>query len=215
MDHHLEVELKWSLGPAEFAQLSDRLAALLGQPRWLEQDNRFFDSADGRLSRNRLNLRLRRENQDLLMTCKRKAGAADALGATRHDEWEQWLDPALWLLLADPQVDLARLLPLPPLVAAALDGAALCALGGFSNLRLEFRAGRPGGGDLLCLDRTTFPGGRVDHELEIETGDPAASAAHWRGILGSWGIAAQVQGETKFARYLALSRPAAGSRTLP
>lgn len=210
MDHHLEIELKWSLAPADHALLAGRLASLLGEPRLLEQDNRFFDSADGRLHRHRLNLRLRRENQGLLMTCKRKAGEADALGTSRHDEWEQWLDPALWRLIEEPGVELARLLPLPPLLVDALAGAALSALGGFRNLRREFRDHRPGGTDLLCLDRTDFPGGRVDHELEIETADPAASAAHWRGVLGAWGISPPAQGETKFARFLKVSRQAAG-----
>jgi uncharacterized protein YjbK len=213
MDHHLEVELKWSLSAGEHGLLAHRLQTLLGPPRLLEQDNRFFDSADGRLLRSRLNLRLRRENQGLLMTCKRKAGEADALGTYRHDEWEQWLDPALWPQLAEPtaasMAELARL-PLPPPLVDALEGAALRALGGFSNLRQEFPADRPGGSDLLCLDRTTFPGGRVDHELEIETSDPGAAAAHWRGVLASWGITPPVQGETKFARFIAISRRAAG-----
>jgi len=210
MDHHLEVELKWYLSAAEHGLLASRLQDVLGAPRLLEQDNRFFDSADGRLQRSHLNLRLRHENHQLLMTCKRKAAAADALGTHRHDEWEQWLDPALWQQLAEPGIALARLLPLPPPVVEALGGAALLALGGFSNVRQEFHAGRPGGSDLLCLDRTTFPGGRVDHELEIETADPATTAAHWRSVLGSWGIAPPNQGETKFARYLALRWQAAG-----
>jgi uncharacterized protein YjbK len=210
MDHHLEIELKWSLRPADHALLSGHLAAMLGEPRLLEQDNRFFDSADRRLHRRRLNLRLRRENQGLLMTCKRKAGEADALGTSRHDEWEEWLDPALWRLVDDPLAELAGLLPLPPPLVEALDGAALRALGGFANLRREYRDRRPGGSDLLCLDRTTFPGGRVDHELEIETADPASSAAHWRGVLGAWGISPPAQGETKFARFLKAGMPAAG-----
>jgi uncharacterized protein YjbK len=210
MDHHLEVELKWSLSAAEHGQLAARLPTVLGPPRLLEQDNRFFDSADGRLQRQRLNLRLRRENQDLLLTCKRKVGAADAFGTSRHDEWEQWLDPALWRALAEPGAVPVGLLPLPPPLVEALNGAALHALGGFSNLRQEFRDRRPGHSDLLCLDRTVFPGGRVDHELEIETTDPASSAAHWRGVLGSWGIAPPVQGETKFARFLSLLRLSAG-----
>jgi uncharacterized protein YjbK len=210
MEHHLEVELKWSLSGPEHALLAGRLQALLGPPRLLEQDNRFFDSADGRLRQGQLNLRLRRENQELLMTCKRRAGAADALGTHRHDEWEQWLEPALWQRIAEPGVELARLLPLPPPLRQALGGAALLPLGGFANLRQEFRGVRPGGSDLLCLDRTTFPAARVDYELEIETAEPVAASAHWRSILASWGITPPTQGETKFARYLAVRTHASG-----
>ncbi|MBA3938574.1 MAG: CYTH domain-containing protein, partial [Planctomycetes bacterium] len=70
MDHHLEVELKWALTPDGHARLANALPALLGAARLLVQENRFFDSADLRLRRARMNLRLRRENDQLQLTCK-------------------------------------------------------------------------------------------------------------------------------------------------
>ncbi len=212
MEHQLEVELKWALCASEHAELGQRLAEMLGPPRQLAQDNRFFDSADARLHRQGCNLRLRLENHDLVLTCKRKAAGVDPLGAHRHDEWEERLDPALWALVAAGGTLPDALLPLPPPLRAALAGSELRALGGFANQRQEFHAQRPGARDLLCLDRTTFAPGRVDHELEIETADPDGAAPHWRSHLASWGVTVRTQGETKFARFQALrrARPAGG-----
>jgi uncharacterized protein YjbK len=200
MAHHLEVELKWALEPAGYARLAGLLAGELGPARVLEQDNRFFDAADLRLRRAGLNLRLRREDGRLLMTSKRRAGAGGE-GVHRHDEWEEWLDPGLWERLDAP--DLAAALPLPEPVRAALGGAPLVALGGFANRREEFRSASDGREDLLCLDRTVLPGGRIDHELEIETSAPEAAAAEWGARLRAWTVAFTPQPATKFARFLA------------
>jgi uncharacterized protein YjbK len=203
MASHLEVELKWALDADGHARLGAALAAELGPPHLLEQRNRFLDSADLRLRRAGLNLRLRRENGRLLMTCKRRV--ADPAGGAgdlhRHDEWEEWLDPVLW---DAPPAACAAQLQLPEPHRTALAGAALVDLGGFANARAEFHARRAGVDDLLCLDRTDFNGRRTDHELEIETADPAGAAAHWAGRLAAWGIAWRAESRTKFARFLAV-----------
>ncbi len=204
MDHHLEVELKWALTADGHARLAKALPALLGAARLLVQENRFFDSADLRLRRARMNLRLRRENDQLQLTCKRRASGGDAQ-LHRHDEWERWLDPALWARLPvggatlDPAV--AASFDLPEPVATALAGAPLLAYGGFANARQEFRSSA---GELLCLDRTTFIAGRCDHELEIETPDPPASVARWSAQFADLGIPVTPQPLTKFARFVAL-----------
>lgn len=197
MEAKPEVELKWALSPDDHDLLAKHLAETLGPPQRLEQENRFFDSADLRLRRAFCNVRLRLENDRLLLTCKRKAAAI--AGAHHHDEWECWLDDALHSRLAKATVlDLSDLLPLPEPIRQVLDGAPLLAQGGFANQRQEFHDGT----DLLCLDRTTFPGGRVDHELEIETAAPAAADKRWAARLADWGIAYQHQPLTKFARFL-------------
>ena len=202
MGEHLEIELKWGLDVSGHAILARELERLLGPPRRLTQDNRFFDTADRRLRRAMLNLRLRRENDALLMTCKGRGGIGNA-GEHRHTEWEEWLDPTWWADIDSGRLDAARL-PLPDHVRQSLDGGALRALGGFTNLRLEFHhPGEPAA--LLCLDQTDFLGQRTDFELEIETTAPERHANEWRKRLDNWGVAITPQMMTKFARFLALS----------
>lgn len=201
MAEHLEIELKWALDAAGHAALGQRLTRLLGEPRILEQDNRFFDSADLRLRRAALNLRLRRENDRLLLTCKGRGGIGTA-GEHRHTEWEEWLDAAAWDAIAAGHLRSADL-PLPEPVRIALGDAELVALGGFANRRLEYHH-RAQTDALLCLDRTDFLGVRVDYELEIETSAAVEQATHWRQHLHAWGIPFQPQPLTKFARFLSL-----------
>jgi len=179
-----ELELKWSLTPAGHQVLRERLTAELGPAEVLEQDNRFFDSADLRLRSARINVRLRDENGRWVVTCKRKgAGGGGALHD--HDEWEV-------TLAARP-----ALLPLAPWAEAALAGAPLVEQGGFANTRLSWHDGE----HHLCLDATRFAHGD-DHELEIETTDPVAAEARWRPRLETWGVPVVPQPVTKFVRFL-------------
>lgn len=201
MAEHLEIELKWALDANGHAALGQALTRHLGPPRELAQDNRFFDSSDLRLRRAALNLRLRRENDRLLMTCKGRGGIGSA-GEHRHTEWEEWLDPGTWDAVVAGRLSSADL-PLPAPVRVALGDAPLVALGGFANHRLEFHH-QSYAGTLLCLDRTDFLRGRVDYELEIETNAAEEQAAVWRRHLGEWGIPFQPQPLTKFARFLSL-----------
>jgi hypothetical protein len=150
-----------------------------------------------------LNLRLRREGGRVLMTGKRRMTSAD--GATRHEEWEDWLDlarlPGLAVIGRPLPPGLAPLLPLPAPHREALAGADLVDTGGFANRRVEYHAPA---GDLLCLDRTDF-GVRIDHELEIETEDPARASTEWSARLATWGVRWTPQPLTKFARMLGLA----------
>lgn len=202
MAEHLEIELKWALDPAGHATLTHELERALGAPRLLEQDNRFFDTADRRLRRAALNLRLRRENDRLLMTCKGRGGIG-AAGEHRHTEWEEWLDASRWSAIERGVLSVDDL-PLPEPVRQALGNGRLEALGGFANRRLEFHQ-HDDPAALLCLDRTEFLGARIDHELEIETASPVVIAERWRRILDGWGVVFTAQPITKFARFIALS----------
>ena len=188
---HQEIELKWALDEAGWKRLGIELRTLLGPPRVLEQHNRFYDSADLRLRRAGLNLRLRDENGRVLMTCKRRVSRDG--GLHHHEEWEAWLDPVP-VGIPDPTS-----LPLPTHVVDALGGAPLVSMGGFANQRDEFHHDD----ELLCLDRTDF-GMRVDHELEIETSYPVATAEAWGKRLREWSIHVIPQPLTKFARLLTL-----------
>lgn len=183
----IEIELKWRLEADGHAELQRRVTELLGQPRVLEQANRFFDSRDGRLRTARRSVRLRRENARVILTCKAR-GSVDSLGTHRHDEWERELPAAAWdVVPAD----------LPEEWTAVLAGAPLHDFGGFANRRLEWHDGP----HLLCLDRSDF-GGPVDHELEIETPQPQAAHERWSAFLAGWGIAWTPQPMTKLQRYL-------------
>lgn len=215
---HQEIELKWALTAHAHDQLLPRLVHDLGPATVLQQENRFFDTADRRLRAARMNLRLRRENHRLLLTCKHKAGSAGPTlinGLSEHREWECELDQSLaWPAAADqsaaadqastPPAAWSLALPLPQPVREALGGQPLEALGGFANCRHEFQLERAGFSELLCVDRTDF-GGRTDYELEIETTDPAATSAYWQARLAAWNIPWENQALTKFARFLALT----------
>lgn len=187
----IEIELKWALDPAAYNALAGRLAGLLGDATRLEQRNRFYDSADGRLRAARRSVRLRRENARVILTCKAK-GSVDAAGTHRHDEWEHELPASAWDQPIDPTA-------LPEAWREALAGAPLAVLGGFANLRLEWHDGP----HLLCLDRTDLDG-RIDHELEIETAQPEAAHLRWAALLAGWGIAWTPQPLTKLQRWFEL-----------
>lgn len=191
---HEEIELKWALDRASHQTLDGALRDHLGSPRLRAQDNRFYDSPDRRLQRAGMSLRLRREDGRVLMTCKVYQGSGD--GLHRAQEHECWLNAASWSLVVHGLAP-DTCLPLPEPVTATLAGAPMIALGGFSNHRAVFLHGR----EELCLDRTDF-GVRIDHELEIETDDPATTHRTWRERLAAWGIAVSPQLKTKLHRYL-------------
>jgi uncharacterized protein YjbK len=194
-----EIELKLALDGTGFDRLAVDLMGRYGPGSDLAQDNRFFDSADRRLRGARMNLRLRNENGRVVLTCKRPGAGGHGSGFVHHDELESVLDLPWDDLLADP----ARI-PLPTDWAAALAGAPIVLLGGFSNQRRQWDAD----GEHICLDRTTFSGPsgvRTDHELEVETHDAPATAARWRARLTTLAIPWREQPLTKFARFLAVA----------
>lgn len=196
MAEHEEIELKWMLDDRGHAELAHRLVAELGVGRRIDQANRFYDTPERDLRRMGASVRLRFEGDRVLVTCKRRLGADD--GLHRHREWEVALPATDWERLA-VQRPVTGSVPMPEDIARAVDGR-LELIGSFANLRIEHHDDA----DLLCLDRTTFIGGRVDHELEIETADPAAARARWGARLGSWGVAWRPQHETKLQRLLTL-----------
>jgi uncharacterized protein YjbK len=207
MHQQIEAELKWALRPDGHDRLLAELRQLLHPLDVLNQQNWFFDTRDARLRAQRMNVRVRTQADRIVVTCKRKLTHSDAQGLHRHDEWEQDIDERLWRQVIDDAGDPARLLPMPPLVKAALAGAPLVSLGGFANQRHEGHDHVGGRVDLICLDRTVFPAGGIDHELEIETQDALQAAQRWADLLRGWGIAYHIQPLTKFARFLAHAQP--------
>lgn len=183
----LERELKLLVpDPAAFVAL----AAVLGcepDPAVLQQ-NHFFDTPAHDLRRARCALRLRVEPGRATLTAKGAALPSGAAALAVRPELELALAPdEAAALLAGERSPLAFLArhggPLAQRVVALTGGAPLVPVGAFANRRARLgpvRLPDPGGGSgpgpgaavVLELDATEFPGGRVDHEVELELPGP-------------------------------------------
>lgn len=192
-----EVEFKLRL--ADEAQHGALLALLFVEdapPEPVLQTNHFFDTADHALRAAGLALRLRAAKGRWMFTAKGKSRDLDAAGvltARAEEEREIGDDEARGLLSGerDPVPFFASLFAdgAPPIAAAlesAAGGRALQHVGSFENRRTKASArlddGQGGQVELLLeVDRTSFPGGRVDCELEAEV--PAERAPLVEGAL--------------------------------
>ena len=192
-----EVELKLALAG------EDALTALLSAlpadaPAPLpphEQLNHFFDTARGELRRAGLALRLREESGRFALTAKGPS-APDANGPLTDRAEEQVALDASWAFevlggLRSPLDVLASRLgvgrvPLLDALRQAAGRRPLVRVGTFRNLRRILgpvslptgdEPGSPPVALTLELDRSEFPGGRVDHEVEVEVPPELAPAA--------------------------------------
>lgn len=190
-----ETEMKWALRVDDHRRLRERLGRLLGPPTVLDQRNRFYDTDAEDLRRAGASLRLRRENRTVLMTLKRRAAAASG-GVQQHWETEREVSIACWPYVESD--DVGAFMPLPEEVRELAGGRTLRCLGGFDNLRLRYlhEDGE------CCLDRSIFPGGHVDHELELESPHLDRCLDRWHERLRRWGIDPVPQPETKLERFL-------------
>jgi len=170
------------------------------------QQNTFFDSADGRLRDQGLALRLRVEDGHGTLTIKGKGVSHSEDGAlTERFEAEctitrQELDailagslPPLWCLQRSRNEIVEDGVAY---VLAALEGSDLVSLGSFENERTTLPAvelevgGRPER-VVFELDRTAFPGGRIDCEIEAEISPEAdfeEMGARLRALLARAGL---------------------------
>lgn len=179
---HQEVEIKRLLGDDAAAE---RFIAALAAPVRAEkrQVNTFFDTDDGRLARARYFVRLRTEGDRAFLTAKGPGRAVSTTTASRT-EAEVAVEPDLVDdLLAGAVQPLAILREREPdeayaelwrgLEEACGDRVLRCA-GRFENLRRVVDVTLPSGLALTVeVDRTDFPGGRTDHEIEIEVPEEA------------------------------------------
>lgn len=172
-----EVELKRLLvGP----NAGDRLIAALGAGVREEkrQRNHFFDTSDRRLGHARYSVRLRFEDRHAVLGAKGPSRLVGTSTASR-DEAESELEPAdaqaVLQGALDPIETLRGRISEPAFAElwrgldAAREGRALRDWGGFENVRRVVPVVLPDGQPLLVeIDRTVFPGGRIDEEVEIE-----------------------------------------------
>jgi cellulose biosynthesis protein BcsQ/uncharacterized protein YjbK len=193
-----EVEFKLPLaGEAQLAALLAALPASAPAPGpEREQLNHFFDTPRGELRRAGLALRLREEAGRFRLTAKGPSAAAGALTDRAEDEVTLdggWAFEVLAGQRSPLEVLRARLPAGTPLVDAlqrAVGKRSLARAGSFRNLRREVgplelpRAGAAPVRVTLELDRSEFPGGRVEHEVEVEVA--AADAAAVEGAMREW-----------------------------
>lgn len=215
-----EIELKRRLVGHDAA---DRLVQVLGPVASdVEQVNHVFDTPDRSLHRTRHTLRLREEAGRFILTAKGPSRGVSGSVIART-EAESEIEPELARRLLSGQGN-----PLSELRQRATDaafdglwegfeharaGQPLRELGQFHNRRRTVHAAiSPELRVCVEVDRTRFPDGRVDDEVEIELSRPelAGEVEAW---LEARAEAAGIETEAstaKFGRFYAALEPARG-----
>lgn len=213
MSAKIEREFKLFL-PSEAAL--DSLVARLGGARGtpLTQTNHFFDAASGALRRARLVCRLREEEGRHTLTLKGPSIVSTHSFVARPEEELELDAPTAAALLAGRKGPLeilrASALRAEALVRSAAElvaGAPLLRIGTFENERLrigplDFPPGSGAAPLVFEFDRTRFPGGVVERELELELPDASRAdeiAAALRSLFGELGIPVRTM-DSKAAR---------------
>lgn len=182
-----EVELKLGLPTAAaYARLRDALDAAGRFRCALRQENLYLDGAGGELTGATISVRVRVEREDrsrrTVLTVK--AGQVRRGAVMDRAEWECELVLDVEALRADPSMLLAQDLgPVQALRRLSPETKALRLLGGINNERRVYRVplrlppaeatppDRAAPFETIWeLDRTEFPDGSIDHELEVELG---------------------------------------------
>lgn len=185
MSPHREIELKRLL-VGENAD--ERIIAALGEgvAKDAVQTNHLFDTDDRALRRARHTMRLRKEEDEAFLTAKgptRRVGRDTGSKVEAEVAIDRALAEDLLAERADPLDTLRSLLPDPAYVPLWRDleharaGRALRPCGRFENRRRVVPAQLPSGLAVAVeIDRTQFPNGAVDYEVEIELPDEQAVA---------------------------------------
>ena len=205
----MEVELKLALTPPEALE---RLLACLPTPdAVITQTNHYFADPVGVLARDRVMVRVRESvtqgdesPQPVILTIKRRAEVNNGLFIAQEDEYE--LDNEAWQVVRDDGGDL-RQAGVEPLEALceALGVSMLFKVGAFRNTRRCI----PLQGLMLEVDRTEFPGGRVDVEVEVETEEVERARHVLMTIADAHHLHLQPQALGKYSRFVAIINGAA------
>ena len=198
----VEVEIK--LGLVNPEQRDALLAALPPSTHTLVQDNYYFDTSAGRLSRARIMLRIRYEagaeqvTGRAVMAAKRRRSRTDA-GRFEADEIEHIMEPETWRAVVTGSLNAAQLdNPVTRWVNAEVGPIEnLEILGLVSNERIVV----PAAGYIFEVDRTRFPDGSVDVEVEVETDDIDGARAAVEQYARKAGVALFEQTKGKHRRF--------------
>jgi len=211
---HQEIELKRLLvGEAA----ADRLIAALGARVRHEkrQVNHVFDTNDRRLDSERYAVRLRRENGSALVTVKgpgRHVGGSTDVKTEAEASVEPDVAEGIVAGRIDPVAALMSRLPDPAYedlwrgLEHARQGRSLHRLGSFENVRRTVPVALPSGLVLAVeVDRTRFPDGRVDEEIEIELPSEAVArdVETWLASVADGASVATRPSSPKIVRFLA------------
>jgi uncharacterized protein YjbK len=176
-----EKELKLVLSESEYNLLISHLKENAKAGQVLKQRNTYFDTRDMDLLRRGDMLRLRDENGSRILTLKQRASCDDGYFVCNEKE-EKLKDGADWKSICVQWGVTAE----------------LKSVGAIENLRqcYHWRS------YLLEIDRTIFPGGKVDHELECETLEPEQLKRVLKELFANLQIPYSPQDKTKFRRFL-------------
>ncbi|MEZ4268581.1 MAG: CYTH domain-containing protein [Myxococcota bacterium] len=209
MSAPLEQELKLALlDPDALPRL---LAALPAPEGVWNQDNLYLIEPDAPAERARIMVRVRSEARDReaarhVLTVKAGSRAVD--GFFVAEELEAALNEAeVAQIAADPDAVLGLALE-PARWLVAVGVRRLEGLGGMRNRRHVIHHA----GFVLEVDRTEFPGGVVEAEVEVETERPEVARAVVLAVGGAAGVGLRAQTLGKFTRFrtyqaLATRRP--------
>ncbi|MCA9522984.1 MAG: CYTH domain-containing protein [Myxococcales bacterium] len=185
-----EHELKFAL---EDETDYERLSASLGAPHErLEQRNFYLDSPGGRLRGARVMLRVRVTQTSSVLALKRQLARPEDGYFRMYEEEVELHHP--WR----GDLEVLAQIPLVTQLAHDLGIECLVVVGEMQNLRLCY----PRESFLLELDRTLFPDGSVDFEIEAETDEPAVVADEIAMLCASAGARFRPQTLSKFQRFL-------------
>lgn len=185
MAHGAGTEIELKLRVESRAELEAVARAARGRDRGtVRQRNHFFDTSSWRLRAAGFGLRLRDEDGVWFLTAKgpAKRGSGAVVSARQEEEVELPAAVAEGVLAgADPPLDvLARHGGQPAAELAAelmghAGGEAVALVGTFENRRRRVDCELGGLPVTLELDETTFPGGIVQHEVEVEIAELGAA----------------------------------------
>ena len=207
-----ESEIKIALDQGE----TERLRGRLGEPvRKLRQVNHYYETSEDHLARARVSLRVREETDvgtdrlRLLLTLKEAGLRAGALLV--RPEFESELGEDAWAAVKDGSMHFADL-DLPPIHRLAdvlqetvpdLSGLALAELGTVENVREVFDFADKSLSMEVLLDRTAYPDGTEEFELECELppSDAGQGARVLRGLFEELGIDWRPSQVGKYVRF--------------
>ncbi|MHC4778806.1 MAG: CYTH domain-containing protein [Planctomycetota bacterium] len=193
-----ETELKFILMDREDYE---RILKILAPPRAVKDQTNHYYLGDpaGILDRGEAMLRLRTVSHGpAVLAFKDRLVKDGALFKCREIEAPLQDETAARLLAGE--IDPLTLDSPPAAEARAVLGEGTIRIGGVSRTRRsEFVLDSD---EVLQVDMSTFPGGREDWEIELETHDPVSAQRRLRGLLGRSSIVLRPQTRTKVRRFL-------------